>query len=88
MNNLLFGTSFGALLTRNSSTSILKSSGTRTQAPTSKVLRWHDLEAGRAETAEGLEQSSIQSVFGTEDGERDLLNADELWQDEEEDLFL
>ena len=90
MNTLLYGTTPPLLLTRNNSSSILKSSGYNTPAPTSKVLRWKDLEAtSRATINEpGLAQSSVQSVFGTEEGEKDLLTMDEIWENEEEELFV
>lgn len=62
-------------------TSILKSSGNRTPAPTSKVLRWKDLEAATAEAARTRRVvdiatssvRSVRSVDGTEDeeGERE-----------------
>ena len=86
MKVLLYGTSLSAILARSSSNTVLKSSGSRTPAPTSKVLRWKDLEAAAVADAAGLEQSSVQSVFGTEEGDRDLLNYDGMWENELEEL--
>ena len=43
--------------------SILKSSGTRTPAPTSKVLRWKDLEAAPMQAAAGGEQEEAMSAM-------------------------
>jgi hypothetical protein len=76
MNHLLYGNSL--LLTPTPTTSILKSSGNRTPAPTSKVLRWKDLEAAAVEAVrtrmEGMPSGSVRSVRsvdGTEKGEED-----------------
>jgi hypothetical protein len=87
MNALLFGTSMSAaFLMRNISPSILKSSGAQTPAPTNKVLRWKDLEDSGVDDLPGQDPSSVQSIFGTEEGERDLLIADGLWDEEDEEL--
>ena len=90
MNALIYGNSINTLLERKSlhSGSILKSSGSGTPAVGSKVLRWKDLEAAAAQAAAELEHSSVQSVFGSEDGERELLNGHMMWNNENEDLFL
>jgi len=64
--------------------SILKSSGTRTPAPTSKVLRWKDLEgapaqasAEREEQDEGMSAKSVIEAAG----ER-IISAEENWDEE------
>jgi hypothetical protein len=79
MNALIHGTSITGSIGRSNSTPALKSSGARTPAPKSKVLRWKDLEA--AETADRNDDISTRSVFGTENGRRDILG-EELWQDD------
>jgi hypothetical protein len=92
LNSLLYGNSLSTFLDRNSS--LLKTSGTTTPAPTSKVLRWKDLEAAAAEVEklrEEFNESNGQSVFGTEDGQRDALSRDDSWEEEginDEELFV
>ena len=49
MNALIYGTSITGSIGRNNLTPVLKSSGARTPVPTSKVLRWKDLEAETAD---------------------------------------
>lgn len=89
MNNLLYGNNSNGSVGRIASTLAFKSSGARTPAPASKVLRWKDLEAATAEVAAMTGQRealSTRSVFGTEEGRRDVLNGDELWEDERVDV--
>jgi hypothetical protein len=92
LNSLLYGNSLSTFLDRNAT--LLKTSGTTTPAPTSKVLRWKDLEAAAGaveKLREEVNESSGQSVFGTEDGRRDALSGDDLWEDEginDEELFV
>jgi hypothetical protein len=94
MNTLLYGNSLSTFLGKNESTSILKSSGTRTPAPTSKVLRWKDLEAAALEVAqasEELEMVSGQSEFGTEEARPESLQGEIFRDDNEhyvEELFV
>jgi hypothetical protein len=64
-------------------------SGSQTPAPTSKVLRWKDLESAAAEAeqlADELEDDTRQSLFGMEEGREDALNGEELWEDERVDV--
>ena len=93
MNSLLYGGSSSASIERKTLT--LKSSGARTPAPTSKVLRWKDLEATAAAEAAMVagqgEDISMRSVFGTEEGRHDFLNMGESREDElfeVEELFV
>jgi hypothetical protein len=89
MNTFIYGNSITGSLGRNNSTSVLKSSGAQTPAPTSKVLRWKDLEAAAAEAANQMYDVSTGRVFGTGEGRRDL--GDELWEDDDfdsEELFV
>jgi hypothetical protein len=65
--------------------SILKSSGTRTPAPTSKVLRWKDLEAAPMQSAAGGEQEeamSAKSVIEVGAGGERIINVEESWNQE------
>lgn len=90
INTLIYENSITGSLGRNNSTSILKSSNARTPAPTSKVLRWEDLEAATAEAADQMDYISTRSIVGTEEGCRDVLG-DQLWQDDHfdsEELFV
>jgi hypothetical protein len=86
MNSLLYGNSLQAALQRHPSKS--STSGTQTQAPRSKVLRWKDLESAAEESAAQVEHSSLQSVFGTEDGEHEVLKGNAMWENEMEELFI
>ena len=74
MNTLMYGNTL--LLGKETNTSMKKSSGSRTPAPTSKVLRWKDLEAATAEVARDRSRivrisdlGSVRSVNGSDDGQ-------------------
>jgi hypothetical protein len=95
MNNLLYGSSNNGSIERKISTFALKSSGTRTPASTSKVLRWKDLETAAVAEAAIIdgpgEDISVQSVFSTDERRHDVINGDEWWEDEPfevEELFV
>ena len=85
MNTLIYANSIAGSLGRNNSTPALKSSGGRTPAPTTKVLRWKDLEAATSEAADQNDDISTRSVFGMDEVCRDFL-VDELWQDDRFDI--
>src|SRR5580704_16046701 len=96
MSVLLYGNSINALLERSATNSILKSpgqSGNSTPAAGSKVLRWKDMEVGIADPVVRSQPSSVKSVFGTEEGEREVLGGDEIAMcendcNEMEELFI
>ena len=93
MDTLLSASSVGGNLAQYSTTSALKSSGMRTPAPTTKVLRWKDLEATATASAmtDRRDNMSTRSIFGTEEGEQDLFYDGNLWEGERfdsEELFV
>ena len=90
MNQLLYGSSISPILGRSRETSVYKSSGIRTPAPQKKVLRWKDVEVAAAAVEEALGQTAScrQSVFGSEQAEKDLLMGGILWDNEDEELFV
>ena len=94
MSNFASGNSYTGFGGQGSSTPILKSTGTTTPAPTSRVLRWKDLESA-AESAGGpsreTDKLSTRSLFGSEGDELDVLNGGGVWEDERhefEELFI
>jgi hypothetical protein len=91
MNTLLYGASISGLLGQSASPSILKSSGTQTPAPASKVLRWKDLEAAAMEDqVQEIEGLSTRSIFATQE-RQDVLTMGDSWDNEGdylEELFV
>ena len=94
MNALLYGSALPGQLGHSTPASKLTPSGAQTPAPTSKVLRWKDMEAAAAEAgrlADELEDDTRESLFGMEEDRHDVLNGGELWDDERvhvEELFV
>ena len=89
MNALLYGATPSGTLGDATPTTKMTPSGAQTPAPTSKVLRWKDMEVAVAEAgwlADGLEDDTGHSLFGTEEGRHDVLNGEELWDDERVDV--
>jgi hypothetical protein len=91
MNALVYGNSSLSVLGRSNATSILKSSGSQTPAPASKVLRWKDLEAAAIEERQvAAQELSARSLSGTEELQ-DVLTRDVSWfkeGDALEELFV
>lgn len=91
MERLLSGESGSGYTSRSLSTYNIKSSGRRTPAPTTKVLRWKDLEAAVVSTMNKREDISTRSVAGTEEEQHNALSGDYLLGDEYneiEELFV
>jgi hypothetical protein len=93
MNSLLLGNSLSMFLDKTGSTLVLKTTGGTTPAPRSKVLRWKDLEAVATDAENARDETietSERSVFGTEEGQEDVLCGNELWQEDldVEELFV
>jgi hypothetical protein len=89
MNALLYGNSLSTFMDKGGSTLVLKTSGTTTPAPRTKVLRWKDLEAAAAEALKARDESdecSGRSVFGTVEGRVDVLSGNELWEEDGHDI--
>lgn len=88
MNILIFGNSSSGSVTHGISTPILKSTGGGTPAPTSKILRWKDLETaiGELSALEENEKLSTRSIFGSDIGQRDVLSGDEIWSADSQDF--
>jgi hypothetical protein len=88
MNTLLYGNSLNAFLGKNASASILKSSGTRTPLPASKVLRWKDLEAAALEVANPGEELEIVSEHSEvkSEGGMDVLHGEDFSDGELQDV--
>ena len=89
MNALLHGPAALGQLGNATPTTKVTPSGAQTPAPTSKVLRWKDMEAAVTEAGrlvDELEDDTGLSLFGTEEGRHDVLNGEELWDDERVDV--